>query len=283
MKCGSVKISKAQFQRTPVKYILFIIVIIYPSLVCALSAPKQISGISIGVSPSVAPYVIKANDSGLQLQILKAAFNSQGIDNIEIVYMSNKRAEQALQAGFVDVVMDYAGKSFNEIYQSKSLFSFQNVAVSLKSRGYKINTTYDLSGKSVLAFQHATALLPPSFNAVIQKLQFYDEVINQQAQIDHLLKGWTDIIILEKRVLMYYLQRVDANQRKPIAVHTIFPKSPRPAFFNSKVLQEVFDLGLADIIENGEYAKIMAFDENEYAQATPTNHQRGGSQTNQFN
>lgn len=177
----------------PVKYILLIIVLLLPSFVCALSAPKQESRISIGVSPSVAPYVIKTKNSGLQLQILKSALNSQGVANIDIVYMSNKRAEQALEEGLVDIVMDYAGPSFNHIYKSQSLFSFQNVAISLNSRDYTINTTDDLLGKSVLAF------------------------------------------------------------------------------FNSKVLQEIFDLGLAHIKETGEYSAIMAFDANEYAQVAPMN------------
>jgi polar amino acid transport system substrate-binding protein len=32
------------------------------------------------------------------------------------------------------------------------------------------------------------------------------------------------------------------------------------------VLQEIFDMGLAHIIENGQYSKIMAFDGSDYAQ-----------------
>lgn len=266
LRCGSVKVSITQFQRVLVKYIIIFITLIYPNLVYALSAPKPAERISIAVSPSVAPYVIEENGTGLQLQIFKAAFNSQGINDIDIIYMSNKRAEKALQDGIVDVVMDYAGTCCDKIYKSNSLFSFQNVAVSLKSRGYEINNQNDLLNKSVLAFQHASELMTSSFHSITESVQYYDEVINQEAQIDNLLKGWIDIIIVEKRVLVYYLQQIDAEKLKPVDVHLIFPEVARPAYFNSKVLQEIFDLGLAHIISNGEYAKIMAFDENEFAQ-----------------
>ncbi|TMN73453.1 amino acid ABC transporter substrate-binding protein [Pseudoalteromonas sp. S1727] len=228
--------------------------------------------ITVAVSPSVPPYVFSHDDSGLQLQILKSAFKNQGITNLDIVYMSNKRAGQSLEKKNVDIAMNYAGVTGSTIYSSKSLLAYQNVAVSLKKNNFKINSVYDLSGKSVVAFQHATEFLPAPFKSLTTKLRSYEEVVYQAAQVDHLMKEWVDVVVLEKRVFLYYLQQYKKTHPiQAITIHPIFPAAPRPAYFSSKVLQEIFDMGLTHIIESGEYSKIMAFDGSDYAQVTAPN------------
>ncbi|XQF91349.1 hypothetical protein ACOBV8_20320 (plasmid) [Pseudoalteromonas espejiana] len=43
-------------------------------------------------------------DSGIQLDIIKAALVEQGVSNIVVIYMSNKRVEQQLHSGGVDIL-----------------------------------------------------------------------------------------------------------------------------------------------------------------------------------
>ena len=249
------------------KYFIVFFFVLYSTFALSLAAPKSSDIITVAVSPSLPPYVFSEDDTGLQLQILKSAFKDQGITNLDIVYMSNKRAGQSLEQKKVDIAMNYAGLTTSAIYPSQSLLAYQNVAISLRKNNFKINTVYDLLGKSVVAFQNATEFLPPPFKALTTKLSAYEEVVYQAAQVDHLMKEWVDVVVLEKRVFLYYLQQYkESHPIKPITVHPIFPEAPRPAYFNSKVLQEIFDMGLAHIIENGQYSKIMAFDGSDYAQ-----------------
>ncbi|MBB1294250.1 MAG: polar amino acid transport system substrate-binding protein [Pseudoalteromonas rhizosphaerae] len=249
------------------KYFIVFFFVLYSTFALSLAAPKSSDIITVAVSPSLPPYVFSEDDTGLQLQILKSAFKDQGITNLDIVYMSNKRAGQSLEQMKVDIAMNYAGLTTSAIYPSQSLLAYQNVAISLRKNNFKINTVYDLLGKSVVAFQNATEFLPPPFKALTTKLSAYEEVVYQAAQVDHLMKEWVDVVVLEKRVFLYYLQQYkESHPIKPITVHPIFPEAPRPAYFNSKVLQEIFDMGLAHIIENGQYSKIMAFDGSDYAQ-----------------
>ncbi|MEM5551616.1 transporter substrate-binding domain-containing protein [Pseudoalteromonas sp. NEC-BIFX-2020_002] len=250
------------------KYLLAILFVLFSIDSLALSAPKLTDRITIAASASLPPYVFSDDSTGLQLEILKSAFKSQGITNLEIVYMSNKRAEQLLEQRKIDVALNYAGGYSRGIYSSDSLLAYQNVAVSLKKNDYIINTIYDLTGKSVLAFQNATAFLPAPFKTITTRLQFYDEVVNQAAQVDNLLKEWVDVIVLEKRVFLYYFQQYQKKHAlaQVITIHPIFKEAPRPAYFNSQVLQEVFDMGLTHIKENGEYRAIMAFEGSDYAQ-----------------
>ncbi|WP_394189897.1 substrate-binding periplasmic protein [Pseudoalteromonas atlantica] len=234
----------------------------------ALTEQKSTNPINIGVSPSLPPYVFSKDNSGLQLELIKAAFKSQGVTDLNIIYMSNKRVEYSLEQAELDVAVNYAGSRVEGIYPSQSLLSYQNVAVSLAKNNFKINSVYALTGKSVLAFQNATAFLPHPYKRVTTKLNHYEEVVNQAAQVDHLMKEWVDVVVLEKRVFLYYLQQYQSNNEpKEITIHPIFSEAARPAYFNNKSLQELFDMGLDHIKQSGEYNAIMAFNGTNYATA----------------
>jgi polar amino acid transport system substrate-binding protein len=137
------------------KYFIVFFFVLYSTFALSLAAPKSSDIITVAVSPSLPPYVFSEDDTGLQLQILKSAFKDQGITNLDIVYMSNKRAGQSLEQMKVDIAMNYAGLTTSAIYPSQSLLAYQNVAISLRKNNFKINTVYDLLGKSVVAFQNA--------------------------------------------------------------------------------------------------------------------------------
>ncbi|MCQ8878508.1 transporter substrate-binding domain-containing protein [Pseudoalteromonas shioyasakiensis] len=241
--------------------------LLFSTFVFGLTAPKPIDRITVAVNPILPPYVFTGDGTGLQLEILKSAFKSQGITDLDIIYMTNKRTAQSLQDMTVDVAMNYGDAITSNIFPSKSLLSYNNVAISLKKNNYKINTIYDLSGKSVLSFQNATEFLPAPFKAVSAKLDSYGEMTNSEALVEHLLKERVNVVILDKRIFQYYLEQYKkSGSIQAYTMHPIFPEAPRPAYFNSKVLQEVFDMGLAHIIASGEYSAIMAFDGSDYAQ-----------------
>ncbi|WP_404343234.1 substrate-binding periplasmic protein [Pseudoalteromonas mariniglutinosa] len=228
--------------------------------------------VSIAASSYLPPYVMADQDSGIQLDILKAALRQQGITHFDIRYMSNKRAEKQLQVGEVDIALNYAGYLDGQIFPSNSLLDYQNVAISLTQKNLKIDTPYDLIGKSVLAFQNATAFLGQPFKSLTTKLLSYDEVVNQAAQIDHLMKNWVDVIILERRVFFYYLNEYEKKQPSlPIQIHTIFAEVARPAYFNNAALKDTFNAGLEKIKDSGEYHAIISLDGTEYADLVPNN------------
>ena len=212
----------------------------------------------IAANPTVAPYVISENDSGIQLEIVKAALNNQDINEVDVHYMSNQRADALLNQGHVDIALNYSGILISGIYRSQSVVSYENVVVSLKKSNFTINSIYDLATKSVLAFQNAPAYLPKEFGHNLENLRGYEEVFNQQAQIHHLMAGWVDTIILDRRIFLHYLKEYQkTNATKDFVIHAIFPPAARPAYFNNDLLRQQFDKGLANIIQSGEYRTIM--------------------------
>ncbi|MCF6434320.1 MULTISPECIES: substrate-binding periplasmic protein [Pseudoalteromonas] len=234
----------------------------------AMSAVKveHSEQIIVAASPHLPPYVIQKGDDGIQLQILKQAFAQQGITNVKVLYMPNKRAEQQLLSGEVDIALNFPANLKALVHQSNSLLSYQNVAVSLRENAFKIDQVSDLKGKSVLAFQNAPAFLDAPFKRITKSLLSYEEVVNQEAQIAHLMKRRVDVIVLERRIFLYYLSLYErSNEVLPFRVHAIFSEAPRPAHFSDALLKAVFDEGLAKIKQNGQYQAIMEFDGKDYS------------------
>ncbi|WP_245219890.1 substrate-binding periplasmic protein [Pseudoalteromonas arabiensis] len=223
--------------------------------------------IIVAASSFLPPYIVKQSNSGIQIEILKAALQAQGITELDIHYMSNKRAEQQLLQGKVDIVLNFPPMAIAGIHKSEPLVMYQNVALSLASNEFIIKSIFDLAGKSVLAFQNAVNFIEQPFKSVTENLASYDEVVNQQAQVDHLMKGWVDVIIMDRRVFLFYLEKYkQSNKVLPFVVHPIFKEAPRPAYFSNKALKDSFNLGLDKIIASGEYQAIIRLDGTEYAQ-----------------
>jgi len=249
-----------------VKQLLFFLMLCINFKAYCLSSQHTEKALVIAASAYLPPYMMERTNSGIQLEIVKAALKSQGITQLDIHYMSNKRIEQQLIQGKIDIALNFPATVHADVYKSEALLYYQNVAISLAASEFTINSVYDLAGKSVLAFQNATNFIEPPFKSITHILRSYDEVINQEAQVDHLMKGWVDVIILERRVFLYYLEKYKQSAKHlPFVVHPIFQRAPRPAFFNNKALKETFNIGLGKIIDSGEYQAIIRLDGTEYA------------------
>ena len=116
-------------------------------------------------------------------------------------------------------------------------------------------------GKRILAFQNATYLLTPQFAAIAKDNPLYVEIDNQASQIPMLYLDRTDVIIIERSIFAYYLNREQQNKRvdvsRPYTLHNIFAPSPRYVGFHDIKLRDAFNEGLRAIRSSGEYKKIL--------------------------
>ncbi|MFC3033851.1 substrate-binding periplasmic protein [Pseudoalteromonas fenneropenaei] len=237
----------------------------------SLENPSEVTfpPLKIAASGFVPPYVIQSRDSGYQLELIRAALKTQGIADIEFVYLSNKRAEQALSSGLVDAAVNLPPSFEGKVYATEPVLEYQNVAITLSSSNLAIQNFYDLKGKSVVAFQNAAAFLGADYRLMVKQLKSYEEVVNQFAQVELLMKGWTDVIIMERRVFDYYaFEYAKKHEMQKVDYHILFNSAPRPMFFASNTLRDVFNLGLEEIKRSGEYQAILANNGVIYAQRT---------------
>ena len=137
---------------------------------------------------------------------------------------------------------------------------FENVAISLAEHNFSIEQFSDLHGKSILAFQNAKNYLGPDYTKAITNALNYDEVVNQYAQIDHLMKvGRCDCA--GEAHFQYYLHNFAMNQgqqTKQVAIHALWPPSPRHVVFTDSQLRERFNQGLAELKKTPRYKALLA-------------------------
>lgn len=224
------------------------------ALACCSAAGKEITIIA---SPSTPPYVNAETGTGLVLDIFTKALAAEGY-TVKFIYAPNRRVAEEVESKRVDGAFNAAGAK--NVYFSDSVITFQNTAVSLKSKQYTINSAADLADKRILAFQNATYLLTPEFSEMVKKNPRYVEVDNQEFQVPMLLLDRTDVIVMERGIFYFYLNsektRARTNVRQPYVMHNIFPPSQRFAAFHDSTLRDEFNAGLKLIRANGEYKKL---------------------------
>lgn len=217
-------------------------------------------------SISIAPYVIKDTQRGIALDIISESLQLKGY-SILFVFVSNKRAQAELIAKRIDAAFNVPADLPKNIHCSDAVVNFQNVAISLKDRGFTINSVTDLKGKELIAFQDASNFLGKEFSKVIENNPKYNETINQESQVYHLLKDRADVIILEKQIFLYFLNKIRIKNPTSIeyVIHPIFDVTSRSACFIDEKIRNDFNDGLKKLRETGRYDKIIA----EYIKANP--------------
>lgn len=221
----------------------------------------------IAANGFIPPFVIQKGNTGFQLELIRASFHAQGYDELEFVYMSNKRAELAMKNGMVDAVVNLPNTYNGEVYVSDPIVDYHNIAVTLSGNRIRLETLQDLRGLGVVAFQNASTFLGSEYFLMTKQLRSYEEIVNQAAQVELLMKGWADVIILEHRVFEYYLAKfAKMHPVKEVSYHYLFDAAPRPIYFQSELMRDIFNAGLNSIKVSGEYQAILATTIQVYAQ-----------------
>ena len=230
---------------------------------CTANAANNLddNAVELSASAYIPPYVFKDGHHGIEIDIIKHALEKAQLGPLTLHFLSNRRAEAQLRQGKISGAINIPKESGLEGYYSEPLLYFENVAISLAEHNFSIELFSDLHGKSILAFQNAKNYLGPDYAKAITKALSYDEVVNQYAQIDHLMKGWVDVIVLEKRIFQYYLHTFAMNQgrqTKPVTIHALWPPSPRHVVFTDSQLRERFNQGLAELKKTPRYKALLA-------------------------
>lgn len=231
-----------------------------------VSKIKASKALNVGVSFAIPPWVITESDSGIELDILKEALSPAGYE-IQTNYLSFALSYSLFEAGKLDAVINAKESILKSGFLSEPVVTFQNVAVSLKSRNYpeEFSPSF-LVDKSVIAFQNASILLNDEFKAMTKQNQMYQEVANQSLQINLLMIRDINFIVMDKRIFNYYLQqaknspnlvRVKSKLDQAIRFHYIFEPNHYRFAFKSKKVRDDFNAGLAKIKNNGVYEEIF--------------------------
>lgn len=229
-------------------------------------AQEQDRILEFGVSFSIPPWVIKDNDSGIELDLLKAAFADSPY-RVKPKYVPFALAFDLFDAGELDGVINAKPGVAKHGFLSDPVVTFQNVAVSLAHKGFpeKIDINF-LRDKSVVAFQKASYLLGPEFQAMANSNADYEEIGKQELQINLLFVRDVDFIVMDRSIFGYYWDRAIRNSslakvrysfNRDVRIHYIFPPTPYSFLFKNEEIRDKFNTALQAMRDDGRHAEIL--------------------------
>lgn len=214
--------------------------------------------ITVGTGFALPPYVIIENESGLEIDIVRAAFQAEGLQ-IKLQFLPPARTLLLAQRRQLDAVTTVNEGSGLAGHYSDSHISYQNYAITLQPRQLRLNSLADLAGYRVAAFQNARLALGKAYADMAASNPQYSEYADQATQNRLLFNRRTDIVVGDKLIFDYLTRQLAASldTNTSIDYHPLFPPTPYKLWFADSQLRDRFNKGLASIRKNGSYQRII--------------------------
>ncbi|RDH80695.1 MAG: amino acid ABC transporter substrate-binding protein [endosymbiont of Galathealinum brachiosum] len=224
--------------------------------------PALADEITIGVSASIPPYIIKETKQGIELEILQEAFKITG-HTINIEFLPFARTFTLLDEKKLDGIINTKKGMIDNVFYTDIAITFQNCVISLAKNNYPdFKNISFLKNKDIIAFQRASEILGNEFALITKDNDNYEEVASQRSQVlQFFLERNAEIIIIEENIFKYYRNKaydiIGNKAHTPVKYHRIFPPTEyRFAFIDEKIRDD-FNTGLKTIKSNGTYSQII--------------------------
>ncbi|ENY70682.1 ABC-type amino acid transport/signal transduction systems [Aeromonas diversa CDC 2478-85] len=217
-----------------------------------LGGLAQANPLVIAVGESMPPFFIDGETpSGLELDILKAAL--EGSHELKPMFVPYGRAERLYLAGRVDAYVT-TERNLPGFYSLPHI-TYENVAVTLKSRAIALGSLDKLAGMRVHAFQHARSLLGEPFAAAVNKMASYQERGRLEESLRMLEKGRLDVVVVDINILRYLQRKGVVGE--DVAVHFLFPTLHLRLLFRGRGDRDSFNEGLQRLRAGGGYYRLQ--------------------------
>ena len=217
----------------------------------ALSAKDQLI-VAVGLAKP--PYVIQADDSGFELDLIRNILKKMG-KSTKFVYTQFGHSSKMLEVKEVDAVMTTNHDVFDDNSKlSDEYITYQNVAISLKNSNLTVNRIEDLANYSIASFQKADKVLGQVFADAVDKCPLYVKIADQSQQPMLLLKNRVEVLVMDRNIFKYFARELGIKDMDAqFTFHQIFPKTHyRMAFKNKKYVQ-IFNDTFALYKQTDEY------------------------------
>ena len=223
-----------------------------------VSAVSSAKTLNVAVGWSKPPYVIQQGHTGFELDLVRYTF-AQLQHDVNFIYIPYGRSASVLKEGEVDAVLTMKeNMGVEEGLLSDVYINYQNVAISLKANQITIETISDLKNYAIVAFQNASSNLGEEFKQSTSKSRLYIELPDQKRQVDMLLLGNADIVVMDVNIFNH-LSRLSTgkSQMDKVDVHYLFPMTRYRVGFKEREMREQFDQALADVLTSDDYRALL--------------------------
>ncbi|MGM0593436.1 MAG: substrate-binding periplasmic protein [Pseudomonadota bacterium] len=225
----------------------------------SLTAEETISVIFSGSTP---PYVIQEQDRGIVVDIVSEALALKGY-RVEPVYLPIGRGSRMFAERKVDATSIIKTSSgLKDAHYSDHFMQYHNFAFTLKRPGRRVHieSVEELAHLDVIAFQYAHRYLGEAFGEAVRDNPRYREFADQETQARMLLKGRTDVAVMDRSIFEFYMRKLIAAGDVPadveVARFNLFEPSKYRTAFVDPQLRDAFEAGLAQLRESGRYEAI---------------------------
>lgn len=235
-------------------------------LFCLLAATPALAGeLQTAIGLSLPPYIIADENRGMEYDVAKEAMAKAGY-TLSPKYVPFARVRKSLEDKSVAAALT-VNKAMNieGICLTQPSITYQNVAVTLKDAGIAIDSVEDLGEYTMIGFQGATDILGPAFKAQAEKSPDYNEVPDQEKQVQMLFLGRTQVFVGDINIFKYFRQALaDAGKDvgAEVEIHEIFEPTPYAIGFVDEAACKDVDAALTQLRESGRHEEIL----NSYVQ-----------------
>lgn len=203
--------------------------------------------IRIAFHTALTPYAAEREINSIELDIVRESLGRQGCKLVP-VFAPMISIESVFNEKSVDGIATANKNTAVNAHFSKAYITFQNVAITLKSRELVIHNVEDLQGYKISAFRGATHYLGAPFQHLVEKNPLYSEESQQLKQTQFLYNGKVDAIIID-RTIFNHLNKLFVNSKfsepAPLVVmHPVFAPNSHRIGFHSIELRNKFNAGL---------------------------------------
>lgn len=235
---------------------------LFSALICgSLANIAHGEEIRMAFGEKIPPFVFPETDSGIELEVMRAALAYRG-HVLKPLYYSFARVPEAFKSGTADATMTDLGEDlrpFGGNYGEPAVF-YDNVFITLQDRHIVINKPADLAGLSVISFQGA-AKRYPQWLSPVKGARRYFEQNDQELQVLTLNAGRYDVVLSDRNIFKYFTLKLKKEKKlhpKPTEEHRFVkfnPQNYRPIFRSAKIRDD-FNAGLKQLKDSGQYKAI---------------------------
>lgn len=212
--------------------------------------------ITIGIMNSVPPYVIENPSSGIDIDIIRAAFADIGT-TATFIHVPLSRLDGLLADGLADAAVNVTHRP--ACNASKPFNHWHDGLVVARDYADIVKTPADLAGKRFAVFPKAEVVLGPHLGEL--DLQKEQPIIATEyyMALRLIIRGRIVAYLGDYWALDHLWATLygDDMEKRPYVIAADFPPSPHALCFADKTLRDRFDTVLARMESDGRIAAII--------------------------
>jgi len=203
------------------------------------------------------PYMIQATESGLDIDIPRAALEKVGFP-LKLEFYPLSRAIHELQIGRIHLTAPFFTNATKGVYISDSHIEYRPMVITLNTIA-KLQNLAQLKDYTIATFQGATGYFGDDFYNASQHSPDYVEFHDMANLVDLLMSERYQVIVLDYWIFRHFLAESNyKDQIDLITFHELIPRVPAAVAFTNPGLRDLFNKGLKMIKQDGTYLNILA-------------------------